>query len=130
MSQNVDNFGKDDIIVINDNTQKKEETEVKSSKTKKPSTPAPKVSGFKDFMKRAFNLEFLPITLCVFACFFYFIARFIGLVSSSMVINVFAFIGYTCTLSALVIYCITAFLNKKLDFTPVLFIVLVCLFAL
>lgn len=93
-------------------------------------------SKFKNFLKTAFSLSYLPVVLCAIATFFMVFSRLFQTIlysnGSHGVQNAylaFNFIGFMCIAASLIIYVINACLKKKIEFGPTLFIVLVCVFA-
>ena len=79
-------------------------------------------SKFKNFLKTAFSLSYLPVVLCAIATFFMVFSRLFQTILYSNGSNgvqnaylAFNFIGFICIAASLIIYVINACLKKKLN---------------
>jgi len=124
----------EEIEVLEENSP--EEVEQPMPIISKPEYKPQGESKFKNFLKTAFSLHYIPVVLCAIATFFMVFARLFETIAYSngsqgcvKAYLAFNFIGFIVIAGALITYVVNACLKKKLEFGPTLFILLVCVFA-
>jgi hypothetical protein len=124
-------FNNDEEIKIVPETKKpKKEKKVVSQKTASEKTE----SSFVKFLKQAFSLYYLPLTLSIFTILFAFLSKFIlifavtpgGFAAAAS----FFFIGFACVFASLLLELMYIIKTSRLEFNLKILFILASLFVL